>query len=335
MKKTMTRPWLLTFFLLLSLGKPVLNAQEAKKEKSPPSPGLYARFTTTKGEMLFLLDYEHLPVTVSNFTLLAQEDWFKNRDFFNFIKNYTLILGAPMEEGQEQTFPREQGGLFSCGDPGALTMASTAGEDQPRQMLILIKGDAFLDRKYSAFGRMVSGLETLKRLNRMDRILNVEILRMGTKAEAFQPNIPSLAALIQEAKKKKREEFAQKRPLVAAAIKELGEDVQESATGIFYRIEGEGEGDRPRPGNRVRMHYSGRLVTGEEFDSSFRRNEPFQFTLGVDGVIPGWVETALSMKPGERRTVIIPPELAYGKTGYGPIPPDSWLIFNIELLDFQ
>ncbi len=163
----------------------------------------------------------------------------------------------------------------------------------------------------------------------------MEIQRIGDKAGAFRPDKESLAALIKEAEKKKQKEFARMYPQVAAVIKSLGEGVEKSATGIFHKTEKPGKGGYPRPGNKVRMHYSGRLVSGEEFDSSFRRNTPFQFTIGVDGVIPGWVETALSMQPGERRTVIIPPELAYGENGYGPIPPDSWLVFDMELLDFQ
>ncbi len=324
----------LPLFLLLSLGGLNLGAEENKKDELVLAPGLYARFVTNKGELLFLLDYENLPMTVSNFCLMAREGWFENRDFFNRVKNYVLFLGEE-GRGEEKTFPREEGGRFSCGEAGALTMASVAGNDKANQMLILIKGDAFLDRKYTAFGRMVSGLNILEKLKITDKVLSVTLEKIGTQAEAFQPDHESLQALIKEAEKKKREEFAHLHPQVAAVLESLGEGVKESATGIFYKTQLKGEGGHPRPGNKVLIHYSGKLVSGEEFDSSFRRNKPFQFTIGVDGVIPGWVETALSMQPGEKRTVVIPPELAYGESGYGPIPPDSWLVFDMELLDFQ
>jgi len=86
-------------------------------------------------------------------------------------------------------------------------------------------------------------------------------------------------------------------------------------------------------GTKVTVHYAGTLLNGQEFDSSIKRGQPAEFAVGQ--VIEGWNESLKTMKKGEKRTLIIPPELGYGKKGYpGVIPPDSFLIFDVELLDF-
>ena len=85
-------------------------------------------------------------------------------------------------------------------------------------------------------------------------------------------------------------------------------------------------------GQRVTVHYTGRFTNGAVFDSSVARKEPFSFVLGTGQVIPGWDQGVVGMKVGGKRTLVIPPELAYGPNDYGPIPGNSILIFDIELL---
>ncbi|MGA7936994.1 MAG: FKBP-type peptidyl-prolyl cis-trans isomerase [Kovacikia sp.] len=119
----------------------------------------------------------------------------------------------------------------------------------------------------------------------------------------------------------------------APAQTKAGENaVTTTPSGLKYTDLVEGTGDTPQSGQKVTVHYTGTLEDGTKFDSSRDRGQPFEFKIGVGQVIKGWDEGVGSMKVGGRRQLTIPPDLGYGARGVGPIPPNSTLLFDVELL---
>jgi|SRR5579872_1036191 len=96
-----------------------------------------------------------------------------------------------------------------------------------------------------------------------------------------------------------------------------------------------GTGTVAETGDTVTVNYVGMFTNGQVFDSSIARNQPFTFTLGAGQVIPGWDQGLVGMKVGGKRILTVPPELGYGSTDYGPIPANSTLVFQVELLSVQ
>ena len=108
-----------------------------------------------------------------------------------------------------------------------------------------------------------------------------------------------------------------------------------TASGLKYIDEVIGTGEKPRLGKTVSVLYTGTLTDGTKFDSSVDRNQPYEFRIGAGSVIRGWDEGILSMHVGGKRKLIVPPDLAYGPQGRNKIPPNSTLIFEIELLGIK
>jgi peptidylprolyl isomerase len=113
------------------------------------------------------------------------------------------------------------------------------------------------------------------------------------------------------------------------------EGMTTTPSGLQYRDDRVGDGQEAKSGQNVSVHYTGTLMDGKKFDSSRDRGQPFQFGLGAGQVIRGWDEGVAGMKVGGRRTLVIPPELGYGSRPVGPIPPNSTLVFDVELLGIR
>lgn len=125
----------------------------------------------------------------------------------------------------------------------------------------------------------------------------------------------------------------------AEEIENMDLDLSKATTtesGLQYIDNVVGEGDFPMEGEMVTVHYTGKLTDGKVFDSSVKRNDPFSFVIGVGQVIKGWDEGVITMKPGGKRTLVIPPDLGYGARGAGGvIPPNATLIFDVELISIR
>lgn len=108
-----------------------------------------------------------------------------------------------------------------------------------------------------------------------------------------------------------------------------------SGSGLYSRTIAEGSGEPAETGDTVVVHYTGWLASGEKFDSSRDRGQPFETAIGVGRVIDGWDEAVVGMRPGERRLLVIPPALGYGNDGRGMIPGGATLVFDVELLEVR
>lgn len=113
------------------------------------------------------------------------------------------------------------------------------------------------------------------------------------------------------------------------------EGVKTTPTGLQYKMVTDGDGAVPKEGDSVVVHYKGTLIDGTEFDSSYKRNEPIEFTLAKGALIDGWIEGLQLMKKGAKYEFYIPPELAYGERARPSIPPNSVLVFEVELKDVK
>lgn len=109
--------------------------------------------------------------------------------------------------------------------------------------------------------------------------------------------------------------------------------VKSLPSGLQYVVvrSGPETGVRPLPGDQIKVHYEGKLLSGQVFDSSYDRGVPA--VMPLDGLIPGWVEALQLMRPGDEWRIFVPADLGYGDQGGGPIPPGATLVFRIELID--
>ncbi len=154
----------------------------------------------------------------------------------------------------------------------------------------------------------------------------------GLSPKDAQQAMMNLQMTMQTKMMKSAEENKAKGDTFLAANK-AKEGVKTTASGLQYRVIKEGSGRKPKASSMVTVHYSGKLIDGTEFDSSYQRNQPVQFRL--DGVIKGWTEGLQLMTPGSKYELVIPSELGYGPRGNQKIPGGSVLVFEVELISID
>jgi len=171
----------------------------------------------------------------------------------------------------------------------------------------------------------------------------LEGLKDSKDPNSWKLDRPAINQAVQDAQTRIRAQQEQQVEAMAEANLKSGEaflaenakkdGVTVTASGLQYRVITEGAGDAPTATDTVKVHYEGRLISGDIFDSSIARGEPVSFPL--NGVIPGWSEGVQLMKVGSKFEFTIPSALAYGPSGTGPIPPNSVLVFDVELLEIN
>jgi peptidylprolyl isomerase len=320
-------------------------------EETQLAEGLYAKFITDKGEILTSLELEKTPLTVANFVGLAEgakafKDssgrtsgrYYDGLKFHRVIPNFMIQGGCPLGSGTGgpgYTFPDEIDPTLKHDRPGILSMANAGPGTNGSQFFITHVPTPWLDGKHTIFGHVVKGQEIVDKIVQGDALKSVEIIRVGGKANAFKSDQATFDAMLAGREGKAAKDKQEKMAKEQAAIKEKYPNAITTPSGLMYVVTKEGEGETPKAGATVTAHYTGTLLDGKKFDSSVDRGSPFKFPVGAGRVIKGWDEAFLAMKKGEKRILIIPPDLAYGSRGAGGvIPPNATLVFDVELIDF-
>ena len=308
--------------------------------------GLYAIVSTRKGQIVLELEFEKVPMTVSNFVGLAEGTlnlkkpgvpYYDGLKFHRVIENFMIQGGCPLGNGTGgpgYNFPDEFDSSLKHDRPGILSMANAGPGTNGSQFFITHVPTPWLDGKHAIFGHVIEGQDVVNSIRQGDKIDKVEILRVGEKAKAFQVTKESFSELVRKASEVQLKRIEEEERKISDEIDKRWPGAVKTPSGLRYVIIKEGQGKAsPKMGQTVTAHYNGTLMNGKMFDSSIVRNEPIRFKVGQ--MIEGWNEALLTMHKGEKRQLIIPPELGYGVQGYpGVIPPNSYLIFDIELLDF-
>jgi len=305
--------------------------------------GLYAKLNTNKGPITVALEFEKVPGTVGNFVALAEGTmenkvkprgvpYYNGLKFHRVIDNFMIQGGCPQGTGTGNPgykFEDEFHPDLKHNSPGILSMANSGPGTNGSQFFITHVATDWLDGKHTVFGKVVEGQDVVDSIAQNDLIESVDIIRVGEKAEKFNA-IEAFRTF--EGARAQREANAKKE-----AEKELAavtKGFEKTAGGLYYKLTKKTEGKPAAKGCKVSVHYEGKLLNGQVFDSSFQRNQPIDFTLGIGQVIAGWDEGIMLLKEGEEAIFVIPPNLAYGSRGAGGvIPPNASLIFKVALVD--
>ena len=306
--------------------------------------GLYAKFTTSKGEILVNLELEKAPGTVGNFVALAEGNlensskpqgtpYYDGLKFHRVIPDFMIQGGCPQGTGTGNPgykFDDEFHPDLKHDAPGKLAMANSGPATNGSQFYITHVPTPWLDNKHTVFGTVVEGQSTVDTVAQGDE-MKVEIIRVGDAATNFN----AVEAFITfEGSREKRE--AEEKATQKALLDKVAAGYEETTSGLRYQILQKGEGKKATKGAGVSVHYKGQLLDGTVFDSSYKRKQPIDFNVGVGQVIAGWDEGIQLLQVGDKARFVIPSDLAYGAAGAGGvIPPNATLIFDVELMNVK
>lgn len=306
--------------------------------------GLYAVVDTPRGVIILELNYGSAPLAVASFVGLAEgsfpEDgkpYFDGITFHRVEPGYVIQGGDPTGTGTGgpgYRFPNEIDPALTFGASGVLGMANAGPDTNGSQFFITLGDSRSLNGGYTIFGRVASGMQAVQAIRKGDPMTTVRIVRKGTQAQGFRMDRASFFAVIQAHSNNLAAEAKRSVDKQIASMRTRFPGLSVGAGGMLFNILSPGNGVKPAPGSTVSVLYTLSDANGTIIDSTSNRgNSPMSFSLGIGQVIPGFEVSVADMAFGEKRVVILPPELAYGSAGAGGvIPPNAVLAFEIELL---
>lgn len=322
------------------------SSMDKKSKAIEGKDGVFAIMETSKGDIVLELHYKETPLTVTNFVGLAEGtlDAAKGKPFYDGLKFHRVINDFMIQGGD----PKGNGtggpgyrfedeiveGLRHDG-PGVLSMANAGAGTNGSQFFITHVETPWLDGKHTVFGRVLEGQDVVNKIVQGDTINKVTIVRQSDEAKAFTATQADFDRLQDKVAKENAEKKAKEQEATIASIKASFPDATETADGIYYKVTEEGSGAVCGKRKNVSVHYTGYFLDGTVFDSSQGRGT-LDFTTGAQQMIPGFDVMVQEMKVGEKRTIVLPPSMAYGDAGAGGvIPGGAYIAFDIELVKIK
>ncbi|HUH47962.1 MAG TPA: peptidylprolyl isomerase [Arenibacter sp.] len=356
--------------LILSIG-----ISSCKSGKHPElGDGIYADINTNKGEIVLKLEYEKTPLTVANFISLAEgtspfvsdslkgKKYYDNLIFHRVIKDFMIQGGDPSGTGSGNPgykFKDEFDESLKHDKPGILSMANAGPTTNGSQFFITHKETPFLDGRHTVFGNVVVGMDVVDSIAHVktaegDRpvdpvvMKSVEIIRNGKEAKEFDA-VKVMSDYFAEEEKKTKAMDEMKNQL-ATEFSEGEAKAKELPSGLKVLVLEEGNGEKPKLGQKVNVFYAGYLSDGSLFDSNYEEvankfgvfNPARKQGGGYEAIpmdyspearlIAGFREGLMEMKVGDKVRLFIPSHLGYGEAGAGNvIPPNAKLVFDLEI----
>jgi cyclophilin family peptidyl-prolyl cis-trans isomerase len=356
----------------------------AAQEQAKRPDGLYAEIRTSKGVIVARLEADLAPLTVANFVGLAEgtiansafdlgRPFYDGSIYHRVVPGHVIQTGIPQSDrakGPGYTFPNEINARLSHNHAGALNMANGGPNTNASQFCITLGDRSYLDGDFNVFGDVVEGMDVVMRIMQGDVVESVRIVRTGAKAQAFHPTTESFQAMVLAAQQRVAEHVEKKRLAERDWITHNYPKATGPAGGVLTEPLAAGHpaanSATPGSGGALRVRYRGSEIRyvgdvlgrdGPPLETiSFGSSEsgvpgfvdppqPFTVEPGKTKLNPGLDGAIAAMQPGERRLVIVPAAMGYGRAGTYPpetpgkrrfvVSPNALLVYEVEVFANQ
>ena len=343
-----------SFYAILCLSIITLSSCDSKYKDL--EEGIYADIVTKNGSIICELYPNEAPMTVANFITLAEgtnekvtdslkgEKYFNGLTFHRVVPDFVVQGGDPLANGRggpgyvfQDEFAKDTANalIHKHDGAGVLSMANPGPDSNGSQFFITFKPTPWLDGKHTVFGSVKKGMEVVDSIKAKDKIVSVNIVRLGNKAksfdavEVFNQGIKDFDKIIADklAKQKQAEKAFKATMDIDKAV--------ETKSGLKILTLQKGKGKKVTETSTNTTHYTVYLASGKKIQSSRDANREFTFNLSKVPMIEGFKEGILTMKQGGKARFFIPYQLAYKEAGGGPFPPKSDVVFDIEVLKVE